>query len=106
MLESKMFEIRDVGTFIPVLCVKMKPEGAGGYLLRRAGFGRDSDSIQLVWISAGKTEYDPFVWGDRTIFTAHLYIMDNWDKLHDGAVIDVEYILEEKDGQKISERFM
>jgi len=67
MLKSKMFEIRDVGTFIPVLCVKMKPEGVGGYLLRRAGFSKDSDSIQLVWISSGKTEYDPFKWGDRTM---------------------------------------
>ena len=104
-MKIKMFELRDKGTFIPVMCIKMDSRGAHqeDYLLGRAGFGKHTYLVQLVWMSAGKTQYDPFKWNDRTFYTAHKYITENWDKLISGDVIDVEFILGETDKPKKSE---
>jgi hypothetical protein len=105
-MNMKMFEILDVMTFIPVLCIEMKSENEQeNYLLNRLGFASKKRYIQLVWVSSGRTEYDPFKWGDRTLFNAHLFIRDGWDDLESGDVIDVEYILGETDKIKKSERF-
>jgi hypothetical protein len=101
-----MFEVRDYATFIPVICIEIETENdMEEYLLGRMGFSDVMRYIQLVWISAGKTEYDPFRWNDRTMFNAHKYIRENWDDLETGAVIDVQYILGETPNKKVSERY-
>jgi hypothetical protein len=106
-MDVKMLEVRDKGTFIPVMCVEMKSENQDDrYLLRRLGYSEDNHFIQLVWISREETQYDPFKWNDRTMYTAHKYITQNWHKISCGDVIDVEYILGETDTPKISERFV
>jgi hypothetical protein len=51
-----------------------------------------------------RSAYDPYDWNDRTMQTAHNYIAKNFDDLSNGDVVDVEYILEETDEPKISER--
>ena len=105
-MEIKMFEVRDKGTFIPVMCISMEhdeqPEQAK-YLLGRAGFNKNSWLIELVWLGNNTASYDPFHWHGRTMHTAHLYIQDNWKILNSGDVIDVEYILKETDTKKTSE---
>jgi hypothetical protein len=106
-MKAKMLEVRDKGTFIPVMCVETKSENQDNrYLLGRAGFGENSHLIQLVWISREQTHYYPIEWDDRTMYRAHTYITENWDKISCGDVIDVEYILGETDTPKISERFV
>ena len=103
-METKIIEIRDVGTYIPVLCVEMKSnDRIEQYHLRRLGFG-DRRLIQVVHISRKVNQYDPFAWADRTMFRAHEFILNNWDELRSGDVVDVEYILGEKDVPKQSER--
>ena len=47
---------------------------------------------------------DPYYWGNRTMTTAHVYIEQHWDRIEDGSVIDVEFILKETKAPKISER--
>lgn len=104
-METKILEVRDHGTFIPVVCIRMNAEGyQDGYLLGRLGFDKDTFLIQLVWISNGRSEYDPFKWNDRTMYNAHAYITEHWDELSDGDVIDVAYILGETETSKESER--
>lgn len=104
-MNMKILEIRDAGTFIPVLCIEMASEDESeNYLLWRLGYSKRRQLIQLVWVSNGRTEYDPFKWGDRTLFTAHKFIVDAWNDLKSGDVIDVEYILMETDEPKLSER--
>jgi hypothetical protein len=104
-MNTKMFEIRDAGTFIPVVCIEMQSGSSQeDYLLRRLGFSHNNVLIQMVWISSGKTQYDYEKWNDRTLLTAHKFIAENWSALESGDVIDVEFILGETSAAKPSER--
>jgi hypothetical protein len=117
-METKALEIRDEGTFIAILAVDMNPILATDMnpilddrqhkllkLLKRCGYRCDGrPNILLTKLSAnGKATNDPYSWGDRTMATAHNYILKNWLKLEDGDVIDVEYILGETSQPKESE---
>lgn len=109
-MKTIMVEIRDRMTFIPALVVRCEPSNeAQRYLLRRLGFAVPgpadgepaSPGVLLVW--QGKAKADPYEWGDRTLKTAHLWIEENIDRIGDGAVVDVEFILGEAAEPKRSE---
>ncbi len=114
-MKSKLLEIRDAGTFIPILAVQFGSEHeAERYLASRAGYGRTSDDqrayVFLCRIDAfnARSTYNPHGWpgGARTMPVAHQYIIDKFDDLEPGAVVDVEYILGLTDEPKTSERFI
>lgn len=109
-MEVKCLEIRDDGTFIPVICVRPVPTNeAQRYLLRRDGYSGEVTERCVILIDAQcrSAAYDPYEWtdGSRTKRTAHSYIAQHWYDLRDGDVVDVEHILGETDEKKISERF-
>lgn len=131
MIESKLFEIRDSGTFIPVIASLMRGLNAFGtqmngdvleikvcdggtpeerYLLRRAGYSESSKPLVLLCRldacgQQGAASYDPYSWGmARTMGTAQEYICQHWGELESGEVIDVECILGETSSKKQSER--
>lgn len=101
MANSKLIEIRDRGTFIAAMAVRVS--GDDGYLMRRAGF--QSPMVYLIALATERCAYDPYTWGDRTMANAHLYIAEHFDELHDGDVVDVQFILGETDKPKVSEQF-
>lgn len=109
-MQTKVFEIRDAGTFIPMLAIDMNPDidddGSQRYLMCRCGYLCDGEpNVILTRLDGGgKATNDPYAWGGRTYPIAHNYILDNWHELADGAVIDVEYILGESSIKKKSER--
>ena len=105
---TKLFEIRDRNTFIPVLATKIDHEiEAQSYLLRRAGFMKpfDPDRFYILLCRINGTEFQilPHNWSGRTMVTAHDHIVKKWEKLEDGDVIDVEFILGETKVKKVSE---
>jgi hypothetical protein len=107
-MQIKLFEIRDAHTFIPAVAVQcstlagsVTPEER--YLLRRSGYGEDN-CVLLTRLAGGKSEYDPYSWGDRTMNAAHLHIERNWNRLASGDVVDVEFSLGETKEPKLSER--
>lgn len=109
----KTFEVRDRKTFIPILAVKLAPGcEADRYLLARAGFGvtaPEQASYVLVWRMAGgegSAHSDPFQWprDSRTMLAAHTWLTRNFDAHPSGAVIDVEYLFQERSEPKESER--
>lgn len=105
-MQTKILEIRDRATFIPVLAFATAPTSeAQRYLLARAGFA-DRQIIVLRLSGIHTAQYDPYQWqgGARTMPIAHLYIRENWDTLSDGDVIDVEFISGERKTKKQSER--
>jgi len=113
-MRTKTLEIRDRMTFIPALAVDMNPTDEVGavdaqrWLLRRVGYACDgSPNIILTRLdgSAKAAFSDPYDYNDRTWRTAHLFIIEHWNELKDGDVVDVEYILGETREPKISERF-
>jgi hypothetical protein len=116
-METKLFELRDVGTFIPLLCVKPEAErphasdcklhqdqtddcscgvAFENKMAWRYGY-RDSGSVIVTHMSVPDRgcQNDPHAWGDRTFQVAHDYIRKHWDELKSGALIDVRFILGE-----------
>lgn len=112
-MHAKLFEIRDRGTFVVAMAVRLKSRSEEErYLLARAGFGRYSSQhdryvLILPNIGGGKGQFDcdPHGHGQaRTYRVAHNYILEHWDALESGAVICVEHILGERETPKQSER--
>lgn len=105
---TKTLEIRDRATFIPAFAMQMQPDNEGQrYLLRRAGYScQPDDKIIILGMlnNPSRAAYDPYDWNDRTMQTAHNYIAKNFDDLSNGDVVDVEFILDETDEPKESER--
>lgn len=110
-MEVKCLEIRDDGTFIPVICLRPTPENDDqSYLLRRDGYKGTQEERCIIMIDAQcrGVAYDPYDWDrgkGRTKRVAHDHISKNWAQLRDGDVIDIEFILGETKTKKISERF-
>lgn len=113
-MKAKALELRDEGTFIALLAVDMNAgdpspfsRSPQRYLLRRCGYPCDDRPNILITKLCGdgsKASNNPYFWGDRTMSVAHNYIIENWDKLRDGDVVDVQFILGETDQPKQSER--
>ncbi len=112
-MTSKMLEIRDVATFIPVLAIKLGSDNdQERWLLSCAGFGRTREQqeeyVVLCQVNGGlgKCTCDPYDWGQnpRTYLVAHDFIMKNFDSLLPGAVVDVQHVLGETPESKTSER--
>ncbi len=108
-MQVKCLEIRDKGTFIPVICIKPVPDNEGQrYLLRRDGYSGTAAETCVIVIKGQcrGVSYDPYSWSDgsRTMKVAHDHIEKNWSALVDGDVVDVQYILGETDKPKVSER--
>lgn len=92
-MKNKILEIRDAATFISVVAMRTVPENdAEVYHLSRNGY--HPGIILLLRLNDQRGGYDPYGWDStRTMVTAHNYIIENYDSLKDGDVIDVEYIL-------------
>lgn len=107
-METKVIEVRDEGTFILVLAIRM--DAAPNDIVRnwaihyRSGYPRDGSAIVVMRLSDQKATVDPYDWGNRTMGTAHDFIYNNFDSLKDGDVVDVQVILGETEAPKISER--
>ena len=122
MYEVKTIEIRDSATFIPAIAIKLEhavvnplqvnPEERERerYLLSRSGFGmtpRDhARFVLLVSLTSYKAAYDPYEWGTtaRTMYFAHQHLIDNWEDVESGGVVDVQFLLDETSEPKQSER--
>ena len=109
---AKLFEIRDIAKFIPVMAINIDDydNQEQKWLLSRAGFVNVSHpSVRYILlcrinIGGGESRIEPYQWTGRTMVQAHKYIVENWNQLEDGDVIDVEFILGETRVMKISER--
>lgn len=106
-MEIKCLEIRDVATFIPVICIRPVAENPEQfYLLRRDGYQADEKEGCIIMIDAQcrGVAYDCYDWKDaRTKRNAHHYIAEHWFELKDGDVVDVQFILGETKEPKVSE---
>jgi hypothetical protein len=120
MVKTKVIEIRDRGTFIPALAIKVTPNtmSATDYLLERAGWHESSGIYLMALERPWDCQYDPYQWPSitRTMPLAHMALAGekhpeikpdrakHFDEVEDGEVIDVQYILGETQAPKLSER--
>jgi len=109
-MTTKVLEIRDEGAFIAALAIRMTGDNPiQNYYFWRCGYPSDGSSIMLMMLYDGKATNDPYEWralgmGPRTLPVAHDWIIDHFDELSDGDVVDVQVILGETSTPKISER--
>jgi hypothetical protein len=107
MIEVKLFEVRDCGTFLPMMAVFISAAGSDTttWLLNRGGYGV-VPCILFGCVDGGHFAYDPYQHntGSRTRMVAHNYLHKHWFELKSGDVIDVEFILGERTTIKESER--
>lgn len=113
-MEAKMIEIRDRGTFVPAVAVRLcSSNDQEQYLLRRAGWSRESAAgdetdgaevaVALYPLTGNKANTDPYNWGGRTYPVVHQHLIVNWNDIEPGAVVDVEFLLGEVSAPKQSE---
>lgn len=120
-MDIKLIEIRDRGTFIPAMAIRLRnrtPEEF--FLLRRAGYGAEEIGgpeespgvlahgrepyIVLAKLVEVEAHYDAFLWRNpRTMGTAHRELIANWEKYQSGDVLDVRFVLGEQDKPAVSE---
>lgn len=102
----KTVEIRDRGTLIPAFAIKMLPSDEKElFLFKGAGYGWVNPCIMLValespWHSARCSE--EWINSTRTMPAAHKWIEDYFDEIANGDVIDVEFILGEKEYKSLN----
>ncbi len=106
-METKLFEVRDAGTCIVALAIRTKTDDTDAKKLLNRG-GWSNGSIILCDITGDSNcTHDPYIWlekrNSRTMYQAHIHIIANFDKLPANSVIDVEYILGERNEPKKSE---
>jgi hypothetical protein len=111
-MEVKILEVRDAATFMPVMCINLKPSCENErYLLSRSGYGPDPEGqgeyVLMTPLAggSGRASCDPYDWpgGATTLPHAHTYIIKHWDELRSGDVVDVEYITGQTEAKKLSE---
>lgn len=102
-MKSKFFEVRDVGTCIPIVAVKTLGDNFQEQLFYDKG-GWSQDTVIILQMNEYLScSYDSFNWDSRTMKVAHQYIEENFDNLQNFDVIDVQYILGETAQKKVSE---
>ena len=100
-MKIKFVEIRDEGTCIAAMAIRMVADGAiEQRFLRREGYPKDGTSVILMKLADQKATNDPYEWpsigaGWRTMPSAHFWIIKHFDEIQDGAVVDVRVILRE-----------
>lgn len=107
-MKAKILEIRDEGTFISCLAIELLPDNNEQYwYLLREGYRTVNKNIMITALFGERTaSCDPYHWESRRTWgNAHNYIIEHWDMLNDGDVVDVQYILKETATVKRSERF-
>jgi len=97
----KTIEIRDRGTLIPAFAIEMLPSDEKElFLFKGAGYGWVHPCILLISIEApwhSARSWDEWKNSVRTMPVAHKWIEENFDEITNGDVVDVEFILKEKD---------
>lgn len=123
-MNTKLLEIRDCGTCILALAIQMMalpasttekqvtPDSIEYWFLHyRSGYPEDGSSIMLMCLADGRATNDPYAWGSlgmgaRTMPNAHNWIIEHWNELQDGDVVDVQFIRGETTVAKKSERLV
>lgn len=105
----KTFEVRDKGTFMPVLAIKLTPaDERDRWLLARAGYGStpEAQGDYVLFLKLEDAPYDAHKHNTRarTMPLAHEHIRDHFDELENGAVVCVEFLNGERVTAKRSEQ--
>lgn len=104
-MEIKLLELRDRATFIPAFAFRSEPDhDRERYLLRRAGYSMGEPLVILGRLEGDECHYDPYDWNCDPWRTVHHYLVQHWDEVNSGDVLDAEFIRGESQQPKKSEQ--
>ena len=86
----KYLEVYDTKIYIAVYAFRIEPLP----MLRPLGF-RDNSFIAMMTLTGEECATSPGVWSDRWYSSVHQTIIDRWDTLKSGDVLDMRSIREE-----------
>ena len=95
----KLIHIIDSATDVPALAFRLgeavQDDRVGQAILARAGYGRDQEShdsyVVLVHLEGPfAASTDPFDWPNATMVAAHVWLMEHYDEISHGGVLDAE----------------
>lgn len=101
-METKVFEVRDRLTFIPIMAIRLNQEDPQErYLVRQSGW-----TAEFIFARINNMHFTMGIeWQkDRTLGTVTRHIRENWNNLISGEVIDVEFVLGEVSKPKRAQR--
>jgi hypothetical protein len=105
-MEAKLFEVRDVGTFIPVMAIKMfSTDEQELYLLKRSGYSGCDSQVLVSRLEDSELTLFPHQQSSSTMKLAHRHMINCWSELKSGDVIDIEFVMGLSTEKKVSERF-
>lgn len=95
-MNNKIFEIKERNAFVLVLCTELSSTNAYQHsALGRCGYDVTELPAPIIMArldGTGRSLSYPPDWRDRTFQAAHKHIYENWNKLKEGDIIDVEFI--------------
>lgn len=106
-MEVKLFEIRDWKTCIAAIAIKLGPRNDAEHWLLKDKCGYHIPNPTIHFGNAETMELTPDAyhnWGSRTMGIAHLYVIEHWDRLESGDVIDVRFLQQETKEPVTSDR--
>lgn len=102
-MEIKLLELRDRGTFIPAFAFRSEPDNdRERYLLRRAGYSMGQPLVILGRLEGNECHYDPYEWMWDPWRTVHHHLMEHWEEVNSGDVLDAEFLRGESQQPKQS----
>lgn len=104
-MQTKFIEVRDKGTRIPVVAMKLDTtDEKEKAFYRSQGFGSGDGYVLLARLDAQELKYDSYAWSSyRTMPTAHRYLEEHFDEVPNYSVLDVRVILGEAEQPAPSE---
>lgn len=92
-MKTKVIEIRDEGTCISALAIRMEAaNGVEDAFLRRCGYPPGGGGVVLMDLNNQQANSDPYGQRSGTMQIAHNFILDHWPALKEGEVVDVRVI--------------
>ncbi len=97
----KLVELRDRGTCVPALALRMfASDDIQRRFFERCGYPsphycQGLTAVILMHLGDQRANSDPYGWDDRTMAVAHEYLLEHWDEVLDGGVLDVRVLLGE-----------
>lgn len=108
-MESKVISIQDKIESVTVIAIQMLSDNTRETnLLQAAGFwsSRALSSVYLLDVGTGKGTYHPGQWKPIARYgwteimpIAHRWLIDHWNEIETGGVLNIEQILQE--GEKL-----
>lgn len=86
-LPYKYLEIRDTNTCVPVYAFRIEPLS----MIRAIGYG-DATFIALMTFTGEECATSPGVWSQDWYVKVHQAVIDSWDTLKSGDVLDMRVV--------------